>query len=154
MEYVLNRSQQLNCDIETAWRFFSSPYNLSCITPKQMGFKVLTHLDDDAIYEGMVIDYKVSPLLHIPMYWRTIITQVHVYKSFTDFQQKGPYKYWNHYHEFVANENGVLMKDTVHYALPMGLLGKVAHAIVVRKKLEHIFNYRYEVLKKLFPLQS
>ena len=71
-------------------------------------------------------------------------------KCFIDFQEKGPYKYWNHLHEFIPNKNGVLMKDTVDYVLPFGLLGKMAHLLFVKKKLENIFNFRYIVLEKLF----
>ncbi|RYD96609.1 MAG: hypothetical protein EOP54_13330 [Sphingobacteriales bacterium] len=150
MSYRLSRTQQLHCDADTAWKFFSSPYNLSRITPQDMKFLVLTELPDEPIYEGMTIDYKVTPLLGIPMRWRTRITQVDAGKSFTDFQEKGPYKRWNHFHEFIPNEQGVLIKDTVDYELPMGFLGKIAHTVMVQKKLKHIFDYRQRVLAQLF----
>lgn len=150
MIYKLNTSQQLNCDISEAWKFFSSPHNLSRITPKDMGFVVLSNLPDESIYEGMIIDYTVSPLLGIPMKWQTKITQVDHEKSFTDFQQKGPYKLWKHHHEFIPNENGVLMTDNLEYELPFGILGTIAHSLIVKKKLESIFNYRQQVLEDLF----
>lgn len=150
MSYRLNRTQQLHCNIDTAWKFFSSPYNLAHITPKEMQFLVLSDLPDERIYEGMVIDYKVSPLLGIPMRWRTRISQVNEGRSFTDLQEKGPYKRWNHFHEFIPNEQGVLVKDTVDYELPLGFLGQIAHKVMVRKKLQHIFDYRYQVLEDLF----
>lgn len=150
MRHQLYREQQLNCDIDTAWQFFSSPFNLTKITPKDMGFIVTSDLADEPIYEGMIIEYKVSPLLKIPMKWKTKITQVEHNKSFADFQQKGPYKYWNHFHEFIPNEKGVLVKDTVDYELPLGILGSVAHRLFVKNKLNHIFNYRYGILEKLF----
>lgn len=150
MRYQLHREQQLFCDLDTAWNFFSNPNNLSKITPKDMGFTVLSQPDSDKIYEGMLIDYTVSPILRIPLSWQTRITQVDWNKSFTDFQQKGPYKYWNHFHEFIPNDKGVLMRDTVDYELPLGVLGTVAHQIMVKKKLESIFNYRYSVLENLF----
>lgn len=150
MRFQLYREQQLNCDIETAWSFFSSPLNLPKITPKNMGFNVISNLESKDIYEGMIIEYRVSPMLHIPLRWITKITQVEKNKSFTDFQEKGPYKYWNHFHEFVPNEKGVLMKDTVDYELPFGLLGRIAHKIFVKKKLKNIFNYRYRFLDKYF----
>ena len=150
MIYRLARMQQLNCDINTAWTFFCNPHNLAEITPKSMHFNVLTNLKDNSIYKGMEIDYKVSPLFGIPMKWKTRIIQVEYHKSFTDFQEAGPYKLWNHHHEFVPNNNGVLMKDTVDYELPFGFLGKIAHFLVVRNKLEKIFDYRYRVLDRRF----
>ncbi|KFC20557.1 SRPBCC family protein [Chryseobacterium sp. FH1] len=150
MVHRLYREQQLNCDIETAWKFFSSANNLAVITPKDMNFTVLTKLENDEIYKGMLIDYTVSPILKIPMKWQTQITQVDFQKSFTDFQQKGPYKLWNHYHEFIQNDNGVLIKDTVSYELPMGVLGEIAHKLFVKSKLKNIFDFRHEVLEVMF----
>ena len=150
MRYQLYREQQIDCDIETAWEFFSSPFNLSKITPKDMGFTVKSDLGNKPIYKGMEIDYIVSPLLKIPMKWKTIITDVEFQKSFTDFQAKGPYKYWNHFHEFVANDKGVLIKDTVDYELPFGFIGAIAHQLFVKKKLESIFSYRFQFLEKTF----
>ena len=150
MVHRLYREQQLNCDIETAWKFFSSANNLAVITPKDMNFTVLTKLQNDEIYKGMLIDYTVSPILKIPMKWQTQITQVDFQRSFTDFQQKGPYKLWNHFHEFIPNENGVLIKDTVSYELPMGFLGEIAHKLFVKSKLKSIFDFRHEVLEVMF----
>lgn len=154
MKFQLYREQQLNCDIETAWEFFSNPHNLSKITPKDMNFVVLTDLPSTKIYEEMEIDYTVSPLLNIPMKWKTRITQVDELKSFTDFQLKGPYKLWNHFHEFIPNESGVLAKDTVDYELPLGFLGNIANSLFVRSKLESIFTHRFQVLEEKFNKKS
>ena len=150
MVYQLYREQQLACDIEEAWKFFSNPHNLSKITPKDMSFVVLSKVSGEEIYPGMEIDYTVSPLLGLPMKWKTRITEVDYQKSFTDFQQSGPYKLWNHHHEFFPNENGVLMKDTVDYELPFRFLGSIAHRLIVKNKLENIFTYRYHILEEMF----
>lgn len=150
MRYRLYKEQQLNCDIDTAWKFFSNPHNLSRITPGDMRFTVLTELTSESIYEGMEIDYTVSPLFGIPMKWKTRITSVEYQKYFTDYQEKGPYKLWNHHHEFIPNDKGILMKDTVDYELPLGGLGAIAHGLVVKNKLNKIFDYRYEVLSRMF----
>ncbi len=150
MKHRLFREQQLHCDMATAWKFFSSANNLSEITPKDMNFIVLTTMENDEIYEGMLIDYYISPLFGIKMKWQTEIIKVDFQKSFIDFQKKGPYKLWHHHHEFIPNENGVLMKDTVDYELPMGFLGEITHSVFVKKKLEYIFDYRYAVLEEMF----
>ncbi|REC63766.1 hypothetical protein DRF65_03395 [Chryseobacterium pennae] len=150
MMYRLYREQRLKCTIETAWKFFSSPHNLSEITPENMNFVVLSDIQDESIFEGMEIDYTVSPVLGIPMKWKTIISQVDDYKNFTDFQKEGPYKYWNHFHEFIPDKNGILMKDTVDYELPLGILGRLAHGLFVEEKLNSIFDFRYRVLNDLF----
>lgn len=150
MRYQLYREQQLNCSIEDAWDFFSSPNNLQKITPSDMGFVVRSNYENTPIYVGMKIDYVVSPLFGIPLKWKTCITEVEYQKSFVDFQEKGPYKFWHHRHEFIANDKGVLMKDTVDYELPFGILGDWTHSFLVKKRLSDIFDYRKEVLNGMF----
>lgn len=153
MVYQLHRTQQLYCTIETAWNFFSSPHNLSRITPRSMNFKVLSTLPEGKIFTGMLIDYKVSPVLGIPVNWQTLITEVKEHKSFADIQVKGPYKSWNHFHEFIPNEQGVLMVDKVNYELPFSFIGSLIHTLFVRKKLEQIFDYRHHVCEAFFNSQ-
>lgn len=150
MRYRYYTEQQLACSTKATWDFFSLPFNLSKITPKDMSFIVTSGLSDQPIYEGMEIEYTVSPLFKIPLKWETKITKVKFQESFTDIQVKGPYKYWSHFHEFEPNEKGVLVKDCVEYELHFGFLGRIAHQLLVKKKLESIFNYRYQVLESLF----
>lgn len=149
MRHTLYREQLLTCSLATAWSFFSSAHNLERITPSEMKFHVVSAADQ-VLYEGMIIDYYVSPLLGIPLKWRTLITHVDPLKSFTDYQVKGPYRYWNHLHEFIETDQGVLMKDTVVYELPLGVVGDWVHSIYIRRKLHHIFDYRFSVLQDMF----
>ena len=142
--------QLLPIDIKTAWSFFSSPANLTVITPDELDFKIITALDDEEIYEGMVIDYRVKPLLGIPVRWKTEICKVNRPFSFTDRQLKGPYKIWEHTHAFIEKDNGVLVTDEVKYQLPFGMIGSITHLLLVRRKIDKIFNYRRQVLHKIF----
>mgnify|MGYP003525305129 FL=1 len=48
------------------------------------------------MYAGQVIEYKVSPVLGIPLYWMTEITHVDDRKYFVDEQRYGPYSMWHH----------------------------------------------------------
>ena len=42
------------------------------------------------------------------------------------------------------------MKDEVKYVLRFGIIGKLVHSLIVRKKIERIFNYRKDILNKIF----
>lgn len=148
--YQYTAEQFLPISIRKAWDFFSSPKNLSVITPPEMDFKILTQLDDKEIYNGMLIDYTVKPLFGIPMHWQTKIIDVKPLEVFADTQLKGPYKLWHHTHTFIEKDGGVLMTDVVNYELPFGILGDCVHSLIVRKKIESIFAYRKQVLEKLF----
>ena len=121
--YTLESTQQLSCTIEEAWDFFSSPKNLKEITPDHMGFDITSELPEK-MYSGLIITYIVKPLLGIPMQWMSEIKYMEEKKYFVDEQRIGPYKMWYHEHRFEENSQGVLMKDKVTYALPLGFLGK------------------------------
>jgi ligand-binding SRPBCC domain-containing protein len=148
--YQYKAEQFLPIDVEEAWMFFSSPKNLATITPEELDFKILTDLHDGEIFEGMKIDYIDKPLLNIPVHWQTEIIKVDRGISFTDTQLKGPYKVWEHTHNFKAVKDGVVMNDVINYQLPFGLIGNIAHALFVRKKIENIFTYRKKILEKIF----
>lgn len=148
--YYYEAEQFLPIDISKAWSFFSDAKNLSVITPPELDFKILTDLDNKEVYKGMLIDYTVKPLFGIPVRWQTEICKVDKPGMFADRQLKGPYKIWEHTHTFLKKDNGVLMKDHVKYELPFGVIGRIAQMLIVKKKIEQIFIYRKEVLKKLF----
>jgi len=147
--YQLKRTQFVKTDLATCWEFFSSPNNLNKITPKEMGFDVLTEGVEN-MYEGLMIEYKVRPLLNIPLRWITEITHVKHQQYFVDEQRKGPYKIWHHEHHFKEVQGGVEMTDIVSYELPFGILGKMANPLIVKKKLDQIFAYRFKIVDELF----
>ncbi len=150
MIYSIYREQHVKGDIERVWRYFSSPHNLADITPKDMAFVVKGDHHHNDIYKDQIIDYTVSPILGIPLKWRTRITEVVPFQRFIDYQERGPYKLWEHTHTFTPENDGVLITDHVRYELPFGLLGTLAHKLFVKKKLENIFDYRYQVLDEKF----
>lgn len=150
--YQLKRTQFVKTDLQTCWDFFSSPKNLKVITPDYMGFDVLVDVPEK-MYEGLMIEYIVKPLLGIPMKWVTEIKYVHDKEFFVDEQRKGPYKIWHHEHHFKEVEGGVEMTDIVSYEIPFGVLGKIAHPILVKRKLEEIFDYRFRKVEEIFGKQ-
>lgn len=141
----------LNLDIDKAWDFFSSPRNLAKITPEHMGFIITSKFNDEKMYPGMLITYKVSPLLGIQMDWCTEITHVIDKKYFVDEQRFGPYAMWHHQHHFKVVEGGIEMTDIVNYAIPMGILGRMMNSIMISNEIEKIFSYREKKIAELFP---
>ena len=118
--FSLKTVQLIPVDIDTAWEFFSNPANLQAITPKNLGFKILSKHHGDKMYPGQIIEYRVSPVLGIPMYWMTEITHVKDKAFFVDEQRFGPYQLWHHQHHFKIVDGGVEMTDIVHYRNPLG----------------------------------
>lgn len=142
--------QKIPISLEKAWEFFSNPNNLQAITEDSMGVKIISKHHGDAMYAGQLIEYTLRPVLGIPLYWMTEITQVKDSTYFIDEQRFGPYSLWHHQHHFKEIPGGVEMTDIVHYKNPLGVLGKLANALFVRNKLKDIFDYRYKKIEDLF----
>lgn len=150
MIYTFQKEQKLRGDLQSVWDFLCDPNNLPKITPSNMGFQVLTKNLPNKIYPGLMIAYKVKPVLGIPVQWLTEITQVKELEYFVDEQRVGPYAIWHHEH-FIEEINGsILMKDIITYSPPFGFLGAIANTLVIEKKLNEIFEFRRRVLEKLF----
>ena len=152
MIYQFKTRQLLKSDLETVWDFVSSPRNLKKITPPYMGFDITSKDLPLKMYPGMIISYKVSPLLSIPTTWVTEITQVEKHKFFIDEQRVGPYTMWHHQHFLEETKDGILMTDIVTYKPPFGILGSIANSLFIKKKLKSIFDYRFVALDKIFNL--
>ena len=148
--HSLKTVQKIPVSIKEAWNFFSSPLNLAEITPGNMGFKIVSKYHGEKMYAGQVIEYKVRPVLNIPMYWMTEITHVEDLKYFIDVQRKGPYKLWHHQHHFIEIDGGVEMTDIVHYKNPFGLIGQAANSLFVKRQLKKIFEYRFNKVEEIF----
>ncbi len=147
--YRLHQKQNLPINIDTAWEFLSNPRNLKTITPDYMSFNILSGADRP-MFSGQIIQYIVTPILGIKTKWVTEITHVKDKHYFVDEQRFGPYALWHHKHFIKEIEGGVEMEDIIDYKVPLGILGQMAHPILVKPKLNEIFNYRTKKLEELF----
>lgn len=116
-----------------------------------MNFETLNITGNDKMYSGQLISYKVSPLPFMRVTWITEIKNVEPKRYFIDEQKVGPFELWYHQHFFVEHGSGVQMTDEVSYAIPFGILGRLANAMVVENQLKTIFNFREEKIKSIFP---
>lgn len=148
--FSLKTVQRIPTDLETAWSFFSDPRNLQAITPAHLAFTILSETNEAKIYAGQVIEYIVRPVLGIPVYWMTEITQVRDRQFFIDEQRVGPYRLWHHQHHFRVVEGGVEMTDWVHYRNPLGFLGNMANRYFVEGQLRKIFEFRFRKIEETF----
>lgn len=148
--YHLKKIQRIPVSMEEAWDFFSKPDNLKEITPPKLGFEIISKHHGNRVYAGQIIEYRVRPVLGIPLYWMTEITHIQERQYFIDEQRFGPYSLWHHQHHFKAVDGGIEMTDIVHYKLPLWILGDFANRIMVKSQLEEIFDFRFEAVERRF----
>jgi len=152
--YQLRFEQKIPTNIENVWNFISDPRNLKKITPSYMGFQITNEPIAEKMYAGMIIAYKVTPLLNIPLQWVTEITHVQEMEYFVDEQRIGPYLLWHHQHRISEIEGGTLMQDIVSYKPPFGPLGILANSLIIESQLKSIFEYRFQAVVREFGVFS
>jgi len=148
--YTLKRIQILPITLRQAWDFFATPDNLATITPKHLQFLTLHSSGDGKMYPGQIIYYKLYPIPFWRVSWVTEITHVQELSYFVDEQRFGPYALWHHEHRFRETVDGIEMVDELAYAIPFGIIGRLAHTLFVKRMLTRIFDYRYQVLQQHF----
>ncbi len=145
--YVLASTTTLDTPLEDTFRFFSAPENLGLITPSVMRFEITGM--PERVETGAHIDYRIT-VAGVPMRWRTRIAQWEPGRVFVDTQEAGPYRSWYHVHRFRAEGARTVMEDRVYYAPPLGVLGRLAHRLVIQGMLTRIFRYRQDVIRLRF----
>lgn len=150
-DYVLERSQLVPGTPEQVFEFFKDPYNLERITPPWLRFEV-REASDARVREGTRIRYRLA-WQGLRMRWESVITDYREGREFVDEMTRGPYARWHHRHLFRPVDGGVEMRDVVSYRLPLGPLGSLAHALVVRRQLEGIFDYRRLAVAEVFGVE-
>lgn len=95
------------------------------------------------------IGARVEIRLRVGVVWVTLVnehTACEEGRMFRDEQIKGPFAFWRHTHIFEpAGPAAGFLEDRVEYALPLGVLGRMAAGRFARRKIERLFAYRHEV---------
>lgn len=143
--FRLQREVELPHPIEKVFRFFADAFQLEIITPPWLHFQVITS-PPIVMRAGLQIDYRLR--LHgLPLRWTSAITEWEPPTRFVDVQVRGPYRWWRHEHRFVSFGKTTRIVDEVEYAVPGGPL---VHALLVRRDVERIFEFRKQTLRKLW----
>jgi ligand-binding SRPBCC domain-containing protein len=165
----IERAQVVPLALDDAFAFFADAANLEAITPPWLQFRILTPLPG-RMREGTQIEFRLR-WRGVPLRWRTRIqewrelchagvrfvnalrpaggSEADANTRFVDEQIRGPYRLWRHVHTFSPVPGGTQVRDEVIYALPFGLLGALAHAAIVRRDLDAIFDYRAQKVAAL-----
>lgn len=145
--HLLEREQRLPGSPERLFAFFADARNLEAITPPLLRFRVLTP-EPIVMGAGTLIRYRLQ--VHgVPVNWLTEITCWEPPHRFVDEQRSGPYALWHHTHTFERDGEETIMRDVVRYRVGFGPLGLLANALLVRRDVEAIFDYRAQRIVEL-----
>ncbi len=143
--FLFKTQQTLEQPLTEVFSFFADAHNLAVITPPWLRFEVLTPAPIE-MSSGTRIDYRLR-LRGIPLHWQSEITAWDPPHAFVDEQRRGPYRLWRHTHTFEQTEAGVVVGDSIKYAV-WG--NQIVNKLFVRPDIEKIFAYRSEQLEGIF----
>jgi ligand-binding SRPBCC domain-containing protein len=147
--YTLRKTILVPASLDRVFHFFNRPENLEKLTPAFLKFTIMTPPPVE-MANGAVFDYRIR-LLGCPLRWTSVINNYDPPHGFVDIQLRGPYAFWHHQHRFVPKQDGVEVVDEVHYDVGFSAVGRLMHALVVRRQLNMIFSHREKVIGELFP---
>jgi len=146
--FEYKKIQILDAPIVKVFPFFENPENLEAITPNNLGFRIKTP-KPLIMKQGALFEYTIKlGILRFP--WITLISKYDPPHVFQDIQKFGPYKKWEHTHEFIEMGDKTKIIDTVKYDLFPSFLRSFINRFFIEKRIHNIFNHRTNYLKKYF----
>jgi len=70
-------------------------------------------------------------------------------EKFVDELVKATFKAMRHVHEFEVRDGGTLMRDTLDWVSPLGILGVIADKIAVERHLRDFLTKKQQALKEI-----
>lgn len=101
-----------------------------------------------ALHAGETVTWRAR---HFGVVWlmTSEIVEIERPHHFYDAMQRGPFASWHHRHQFLPTTQGTRMIDDVTYSAPLGPIGWIADAVVLRAYLVRLLATRNRDLKSL-----
>ncbi len=156
--------------LSRVFAFFADPRNLPRIMPPKQGAELVKlnlvpprfpadRVPAEAEHMagvGTEIVFKFRAIPPLPMHekWIARVTRFSLNEHFTDVQQQGPFRRWEHTHSFktktIDGREGTLIRDLVEYEVGFGVIGQTIEKLMFQRLLRTTFDYRRKALEKIF----
>ena len=170
MRHTFETEQWLPFPVERVFAFFANPENLPRLMPpwqktriEQASFAPLPQRPASSTPSSaaagpgttLTLSFRPFPLAPFRLHWDAEISEFVWNDHFCDVQHRGPFAFWRHCHNVIAEPRnaipGTLVRDHVVYEMPFGPLGEVAQRLFGTLQLRSIFNYRHRRTAELLP---
>jgi uncharacterized protein len=76
-------------------------------------------------------------------------------KMFKDVMVKGPFRKWEHTHEFQAEgPDSSWLEDRVEYEFPLGWLGRLIGGAYTKRRLQRLFEWRHKTTAEVLSTRK
>jgi ligand-binding SRPBCC domain-containing protein len=142
---TFERATTLRVSAAEAFEWHERPGALAALTPPWETVRVVSVSDGIRSGSRVVLRARVGPI------WTTWVIEHYGYEAgleFNDCMLRGPFPLWEHRHAFQDRGDGTcVLTDTIRYALPFGLFGRIFGGAFTRRKLDRLFAYRHAVTR-------
>ena len=140
------RASVIRATPEHVFAFHEQPDVLSLLIPPWERARVIQAAKISEVGAQAIIETKIfGP---ITARWIAEHTVYEPPRWFEDIQVKGPFRSWCHRHIIEPDAEGARLRDEIDYEPPLGFLGRAVAPLLVRKRLEKLFNYRHDVTRR------
>lgn len=136
----------IDAPIDRVFHFHDDTQNLLRITPPHIKVRIEAMGTPGLGYE---VALMVRMFGIIPMRWVVRITEYDAPVRMTDEQVSGPFRTWRQERLLRTVEGGTELTDVVDYAPPLGWLGKLADAVIIRRQIRSMFAFRQQATKRI-----
>lgn len=138
---------------QAVWDYYVNLDHLLHITLPRMHLSVLRADTPLRIGSRVLFCVKRGP---VPIHWESQITLFEPPHRFADAQIHGPFRAWIHTHEFLSLEEGraTLVRDSLEWELPGGLLGLLTATARIDEELRDLFAYREKKVREILETQA
>lgn len=130
----------------------ADPASVARFVPPAFRVRLVTPQATMAV--GAVLDFRLR-WLGLPVAWRTFVREWDPPYRFVTVQVRGPFARWEHRHRLLEEGGGTWIEDRLTYRLPLGPLGRGAHALFVSRQIQAAWAWRRErLVEALAPVSA
>ncbi|MCF3110419.1 SRPBCC family protein [Niabella sp. CC-SYL272] len=137
----------INADIETCFDLARS-IDLHHFSTVQTGERAIAGKTSGLIGAGETVTWQATHF-GIRQKLTSKITAYNRPFFFRDEQLRGAFRFIKHDHYFEPTESGTLMKDVFRFLSPLGILGRIIDATIMKRYLSGFLTKRNNVIKAI-----
>jgi len=137
--FTLRRHIDIPAPVEEVFAFHLDPRNLLRVSPPFIPAKLVSFPERLELGAHIDLRARLGPMW---FHWLFEVTELCPNERFTISGIRGPFRFWEHVHDFEPTDAGTRLTDTVRYELPGGVLGRVAAPIAFHRYVRRTLEYR------------
>lgn len=134
--------------VRTVFDFHTNFNNVQSVSPAWVKIRIqnaprVLKEGDNVTVQWQVAGFWLS--------WDVRVLTVQQNSLIIDIQSgQGPFSFWKHEHHMTEQSGGTILTDTITYALPFGIIGRVLDILLLRSVQKSLFRYRHKRMQELF----